>query len=324
MSSFITKSLPPSTFHQFSCTALLSVYFPKPPNRKASLEMPGVHERYASDEDEADSEQEEVDEDENSQEDDESVEEDYESDQAIGAKRAREVNPDLPLWQRLELLASRELEESSSMVKIPTKISKRRRIRNIEDEKSIMLAKEKKSSVKEGRSNKNAPAVMKSNKPVRRLRIDADNTTRKSRDPRFAEGSGNLSHDKFLQAYSFLDKYQEDEIATMTKSLPKVKNAEDKEVLKTELSKRKQEMTERRRNLKLKERLSAARSVEREKVKNGKLPFHLNRNAKKEIALEERFDELKGEGKLNSFLLKKRKKNANKDHRWLPSRREES
>ena len=306
-----------STFHQFSCRALLPVYSPKPSERKASLEMPGVHERYASDEDEADSEQEEVDE-------DESVEEDYESDQAIGAKRAREVNPDLPLWQRLELLASRELEESSSTVKIPTKISKRRRIRNIENEKSIMLAKEKKSSVKEGRSNKNAPAVMKSNKPVRRLRIDADNTTRKSRDPRFAEGSGNLSHDKFLQAYSFLDKYQEDEIATMTKSLPKVKNPEDKEVLKTELSKRKQEMKERRRNLKLKERLSAARSVEREKVKNGKLPFHLNRNAKKEIALEERFDELKGEGKLNSFLLKKRKKNANKDHRWLPSRREES
>ena len=75
--------------------------------------------------------------------------------------------------------------------------------------------------------------------------------------------------------------------------------------------------------MKIKDRLSVARAEEREKVKNGKMPFHLNRNAKKVIALEERFDELKGEGKLNSFLLKKRKKNANKDHRWLPSRREE-
>ena len=87
--------------------------------------------------------------------------------------------------------------------------------------------------------------------------------------------------------------------------------------------KKRKKMTERRRSLKIKDRLSAARAEEREKVKNGKMPYHLDRNAKKVIALEERFDELKGEGKLNSFLLKKRKKNANKDHRWLPSRREE-
>ena len=241
----------------------------------------------------------------------------------VGSKREREDDTEMPLWKRLNLLASREIDEASTMVKIPTKISMRKKSIDIQDEKSKMIANNKKSLKKEGRSNKNAPAVMKSNKPVRRLRIDADNTTRKSRDPRFAEGSGNLSHDKFLQAYSFLDKYQEDEITSIAQSLKKVRNDDDKEVLKGELMKRKQEMTERRRSLKIKDRLSAARAEEREKVKNGKMPFHLDRNAKKVIALEERFDELKGEGKLNSFLLKKRKKNANKDHRWLPSRRGE-
>lgn len=240
-----------------------------------------------------------------------------------GSKREREDDTDMPLWKRLNLLASRENDEAFTTVKIPTKISMRKKAIDIQDEKSKMVANNKKSLKKEGRSNKNAPAVMKSNKPVRRLRIDADNTTRKSRDPRFAEGSGSLSHDKFLQAYSFLDKYQEDEITSIAQSMKKVRNDEDKEILKGELMKRKQEMTERRRSLKIKDRLSAARAEEREKVKNGKMPYHLDRNAKKVIALEERFDELKGEGKLNSFLLKKRKKNANKDHRWLPSRREE-
>ena len=229
----------------------------------------------------------------------------------------------VPLWKRLRSLDDQEVVESSTMTRVATKCSKRKQVRDIQDEKSRLIADSKKSSVKEGRSNKNAPAVMKSNKPVRRLRIDADNTTRKSRDPRFAEGSGNLSHDKFLQAYSFLDKYQEDEINDITKSIKKVKDPEDQGVLKAELFKRKQEMTERRRSLKIKERLSVSRAEEREKVKNGKMPYHLGRNAKKVIALEQRFDELKGEGKLNSFLLKKRKKNANKDHRWLPSRREE-
>jgi ribosomal RNA-processing protein 36 len=242
---------------------------------------------------------------------------------AVGSKRDREDDTDLPLWKRLNLLANRENDEAFTMVKIPTKLSMRKKAIDIQDEKSKMITNNKKSLKKEGRSNKNAPAVMKSNKPVRRLRIDADNTTRKSRDPRFAEGSGNLSHDKFLQAYSFLDKYQEDEITSIAQSMKKVRNDEDKEILKGELMKRKQEMTERRRSLKIKDRLSAARAEEREKVKNGKMPFHLDRNAKKVIALEERFDELKGEGKLNSFLLKKRKKNANKDHRWLPSRRAE-
>jgi ribosomal RNA-processing protein 36 len=242
---------------------------------------------------------------------------------AVGSKREREDDTDMPLWKRLNLLASRENDEAFTMVKIPTKISMRKKAIDIQDEKSKMITNIKKTLKKEGRSNKNAPAVMKSNKPVRRLRIDADNTTRKSRDPRFAEGSGNLSHDKFLQAYSFLDKYQEDEITSIAQSMKKVRSDEDKEILKGELMKRKQEMTERRRSLKIKGRLSAARAEEREKVKNGKMPFHLDRNAKKVIALEERFDELKGEGKLNSFLLKKRKKNANKDHRWLPSRRAE-
>ena len=253
-----------------------------------------------------------------------SDEEDEDILETIGTKRQRDSGGgEVPLWKRLSTLDDQENEESSTMTKVTTKMNRRKQVRDIQDEKSKLIADTKKASVKEGRSNKNAPAVMKSNKPVRRLRIDADNTTRKSRDPRFAEGSGNLSHDKFLQAYSFLDKYQEDEINDITKSMKKVHNPEDKEVLKAELFKRKQEMTERRRSLKIKDRLSVARAEEREKVKNGKMPYHLNRNAKKVIALEERFDELKGEGKLNSFLLKKRKKNANKDHRWLPSRREE-
>ena len=278
---------------------------------------------------ESDTDEEEDEDDEDEEEDDED-EDDFDevtkvvATPSTGMKReSNDADSSIPLWKRLRTLDNQEVEESSTMTKVATKYNKRKQVRDIQDEKSRLIADNKKSSVKEGRSNKNAPAVMKSNKPVRRLRIDADNTTRKSRDPRFAEGSGNLSHDKFLQAYSFLDKYQEDEINDITKSIKKVTDPKDQEVLKAELFKRKQEMTERRRSLKIKERLSVSRAEEREKVKNGKMPYHLGRNAKKVIALEQRFDELKGEGKLNSFLLKKRKKNANKDHRWLPSRREE-
>jgi ribosomal RNA-processing protein 36 len=56
-------------------------------------------------------------------------------------------------------------------------------------------------------------------------------------------------------------------------------------------------------------------------VKKGKKPFFLKESAKKEIALEQRYEDLKKEGKLQKFLAKKCKKNSNKDHRWLPQGR---
>ena len=36
-----------------------------------------------------------------------------------------------------------------------------------------------------------------------------------------------------------------------------------------------------------------------------------------------RYEGLKEEGKLSKFMEKKRKKNAAKDHRWLPSKRQD-
>jgi ribosomal RNA-processing protein 36 len=73
----------------------------------------------------------------------------------------------------------------------------------------------------------------------------------------------------------------------------------------------------------VKERLKAVKQEEKEKVAKGKNPYFLKRSAKKAIEMEERFDELKKQGKLNSFLNKKRKKNASKDRKWLPTRRDD-
>lgn len=84
---------------------------------------------------------------------------------------------------------------------------------------------------------------------------------------------------------------------------------------------RKQELSERRRNEKVKERLSLARKEEREKVEAGKQPYYMKASEKKTMLLEEKYNELKKEGRLNQFMEKRRKKNSNKDHRWMPERR---
>jgi hypothetical protein len=76
---------------------------------------------------------------------------------------------------------------------------------------------------------------MPSNKPVRRLRVDADNSVKKTIDPRFSELSGKLNTDIFTKSYQFLDEDQEKEIAVMEKKLAKAKSPHTKEQLREEL-----------------------------------------------------------------------------------------
>ena len=80
-------------------------------------------------------------------------------------------------------------------------------------------------------------------------------------------------------------------------------------------------MTERRRKQKSDERLQQMYREESEKVKEGKMPFFLKKSAIKEVALDERYKELKQTGKLQKYLAKKRKHNASTDHVKLPTRR---
>lgn len=53
----------------------------------------------------------------------------------------------------------------------------------------------------------------------------------------------------------------------------------------------------------------------------GKKPFFPKRSVRKEMELVEKFKELESKGKLDKYLAKRRKRNASKDHRLLPSER---
>ena len=107
-------------------------------------------------------------------------------------------------------------------------------------------------------SHKNAPAVMPSNRPVKRLRIDANNVVQQFRDPRwlcyvyylfaflfaylftyhrFSSISGQLNDEKFAQSYRFLNDYQEKEVEILEKSLKKTKSDVKKDAIKDVLSK---------------------------------------------------------------------------------------
>ena len=138
------------------------------------------------------------------------------------------------------------------------------------------------------RVNKNAPAVMRSDRPVRRLRVTGNNAVKKPLDPRFTDYSGTLKERIFSKNYSFLDDYREDEINILSKAMKTIKDDDAKGEIRSELLKMKQQAKEIKLNRKVTERLEQMRSVEKDKLRQGKKPFYLKRSVVQTIGLEER------------------------------------
>jgi ribosomal RNA-processing protein 36 len=56
-------------------------------------------------------------------------------------------------------------------------------------------------------------------------------------------------------------------------------------------------------------------------VASGKNPYFLKKSEKRKMELVAKYEELKASGGLDKYMAKRRKKNAAKDHRYLPSGR---
>ncbi|KAE8727013.1 putative Transcriptional corepressor SEUSS [Hibiscus syriacus] len=172
------------------------------------------------------------------------------------------------------------------------------------------------SDTKHRRANKNRPMELSSKKPLRSFRQVIQAPKKVARDPRFESLCGKLDVDGFRKRYNFL----------FENNLPAER--EDKQ-LKFESAKNTDA-----------EILAAHKKKEKEAVKHGKRPFYLKKCnvtnpllaldflIKKEIVSEirkqrlvEKYKKLKASGKLESFIEKKRRKNAAKDHRFMPYRR---
>ena len=174
-----------------------------------------------------------------------------------------------------------------------------------------------KSSTK--RLNKNCPRETTSKRPVGRFREVITVAKTKARDPRFDALCGKFNADLFSKAYSFLEQYKDSEIDELKIQVKKMKNRTKAVELKTVLTKLQQERAMEKRQARVTALHQRHKQEERKAVANGKSPFYLKRSDKKKLEYEARFNELNESGQLNKFLAKKRKKNANKDHRWLPT-----
>eukprot|EP01138_Halocafeteria_seosinensis_P000100 gb/GECG01000102.1/.p1 GENE.gb/GECG01000102.1/~~gb/GECG01000102.1/.p1 ORF type:complete len:294 (+),score=61.71 gb/GECG01000102.1/:1-882(+) len=172
------------------------------------------------------------------------------------------------------------------------------------------------------RKDKHEPTEMPSNRPVSSYREVVDAPKRVRRDPRFEETAGTLHGQKFRKAYKFLDENAESEIQTLQKQLKKEKNERKRENMQRRLTRLKQQLREAQKSDRIHEVKNRLKKEEEKKVETGKKPFYLKRKDIKELALIDRYDELKKKGPeaLDKAIEKKRKKNRKKDSNRTPWR----
>ncbi|WZZ19116.1 hypothetical protein YC2023_112205 [Brassica napus] len=199
-------------------------------------------------------------------------------------------------------------------------------------DKNITFSEAKKPA----RANKNRPMELSSKRPVSRYREVIQAPKKVVRDPRFDSLAGNVDPEGFRKRYSFFfEEKLPVEREELKKKLKKTKNPEDVEELKDQLTYVEKLLKyDPSTNSKGKSILTEHKKKEREAAKMGKKPYYLKQSASsfnlhltsyaaeiRKQELIEKYNSLKESGKLSSFLDKRRKKNATKDHRYMPYRR---
>ena len=192
------------------------------------------------------------------------------------------------------------------------------------------LSKVKQTSFK--REHKHRPVERTSKKPVPVLREAFQGGKHRGRDPRFdpltarvsggGKKSGAVSDDKAKKRYAFLyDEKLPEEKRELQEALKKTKSEAKKAEIKAQLTR----LTQHAKAEALRRSKETAEKEEQNKRRearaSGKTPYYLKKSEQKRQEILAKYEELKSTGGLERYMEKRRKKNAAKDHRYLPSRR---
>ncbi|CAL1375434.1 unnamed protein product [Linum trigynum] len=165
------------------------------------------------------------------------------------------------------------------------------------------------------RANKNRPVEVTCKKPVSRFREVIQVPKKVVRDPRFESLCGTLNVEGYRKRYDFL--YESNlpaEKEELKKQLRKSKDPVAVDQLKKRI-----EWTDKQLKFDTTKQVESSiliehKKKEREAAKRGKQPFYLKKSEIKKQRLVDKYNKLKATGKLESFIEKRRKKNASKDH----------
>lgn len=169
------------------------------------------------------------------------------------------------------------------------------------------------------RENKNRPMEISSKRPARFLRQVIPVKKKIHRDPRFDDLSGTYNEAFFKNAYSFIGELKCKEKEKVQKQLKKEHDPAKKAKLSHLLLKMEEQE---KREAEKDKRATRDRELKKEqiaRVRGGKQPFFLKKSDKKVLELAEKYKKLKETGSLEKYMTKKRKKNASRDRKLLPT-----
>ncbi|KAF7801384.1 ribosomal RNA processing protein 36-like protein [Senna tora] len=172
------------------------------------------------------------------------------------------------------------------------------------------------------RANKNRPMEVSCKKPVPVLRDVIQAPKKVVRDPRFESLCGRLDPDGFRKRYNFL--FENDlpaEKQALLKDLKKCKDPDRINEIEERISWIDKQLKSDSAKRVDTEILNKHKKKEREAAKQGKRPYYLKNSEIRKQKLIEKYKDLKASGKLEAYIEKRRKRNAAKDHRYMPYRR---
>ncbi|XP_020769892.1 kelch domain-containing protein 3 isoform X3 [Odocoileus virginianus] len=171
-------------------------------------------------------------------------------------------------------------------------------------------------------ADKHRPLEMSAKVRVPFLRQVVPVSKKVARDPRFDDLSGEYNPEVFDKTYQFLDDIRAREKELVKKQLKKRRSGEEHEKLQQLLQRmEQQEMAQKERKRQQELRL-ALKQERRAQAQQGHRPYFLKKSEQRQLVLAEKFKELKRSKKLESFLSRKRRRNAGKDRRHLPLSKE--
>lgn len=171
-------------------------------------------------------------------------------------------------------------------------------------------------------ADKHRPLEMSAKVRVPFLRQVVPICKKVARDPRFDDLSGEYNPEVFDKTYQFLNDIRAREKELVKKQLKKHRSGEEHEKLQQLLQRLEQQEAAQQERKRQQELRLAQKQERRAQAQQGHRPYFLKKSEQRQLALAEKFKELKRSKKLESFLSRKRRRNAGKDRRHLPSSKE--
>nr|CAG4648905.1 EOG090X0E8U [Polyphemus pediculus] len=172
------------------------------------------------------------------------------------------------------------------------------------------------------RANKNRPREIssKSRKIEKKVAIQVPKVFKN--DPRFDSLCGEFQERKFNRNYEFIYKMKEEEIDKLKEELKEEPNPRRTEKIKYLIQRLENQLRAEKQRKEAEAKLYEERSAQIEALKEGKTPHFDSKFVKQDKMHKEKFENLKKDGKLDRYVAKKRKHNAQRDRKFMPVRKE--